>query len=1297
MTIKAPGLKIRLESYEGLQTPGSAEEILACLDKSLCAFGWKGREGGPGWAMTRLFSRLVELIFDRLNQVPEKNFLAFLNAAGVELLAPRCACTELTFVPDADGPASIEVPAGTQVATVQTETQPEVVFETVRDVVVVPNALVKCVAFDQVRFSDRTREATGEAAFTHSFPVFAGDSERKRMLFLGDELFSFSDEASRKNATITLNFDLASSGEPAKDGGWSIHWLYWNGSEWKDLQSAGASVDDSTDNFQKSGNVELSGLPELVENQDFGEDKGVSVACSLKGGWARDHLPVLNTVRGARTVEIDDTLAAADAAFCAIQAGVAFIPLDVSGEFYPLGQHPKRLDTFYLRVDEAFTKEGARVEFQMDLTGLPESVENDSELKKLAISWEYYSSEGWVVLGVSKRDGVVSGTSRLDFDDTTRAFTLTGSDVHVWFNVPMQGGSDPVFAKTSVNDEEGCWVRARVIEGSFDEPGFTIGDTPQVWNPPKTHAPLIKKLEIKYGGYEVSSGDLRAVQRCWSKVDGMARDHTSLLEADADKVFSPFSASEEGPAMYLGFQQAFPPGKWIQLLVDVDHAREPWKERSKVYWEYWNGGKWISLRLSDGTRGLAQRGYLGFFAPQDHKEHTEFGQKAFWIRVRPHAQPVANAGNDKTVTLTPGEREARIVLDAGRSSSAGSGGIARYVWRSVSSNTLIADAGGDQTVVATGGGGKVTLDASGSRSLYGSSIVRYRWRLVPQDVSAGVEKASQVETPYLKAIRINTVSAVNALTLRDEIVGSSNGEPGQVFTLLRPPVLPGLELAVREPDRPPDEELRQLVQELGAKDVSEVFFHDTGDEGEQGVWVRWCQVKDFYSSGPASRHFVLDPITGKLVFGDSMFGKIPPVGRDNIKALVYRTHSGARGNVAEKTVTVLRNPKGDLQNIKSVVNPERAAGGSDAESVEEVKERGPQSLKHRHRAVTVDDFQWLALEASGEIAQARCLPGRNPSGLNQPGWVTVVITPESQDARPYPSPALLRTVKSYLEAHALANLKEGRQIYVKGPEYIEATVMARVVATIPEKADEVELSVLSCLEEFLHPLRGGPEGKGWELGRDVYLSEISAEIESVDGVDHLAGIRMEGSIQQFHLDLDSTKYAPFEVPAESRVGTFDDRIRLALAMPLAHGKALRRVAVYGFRQGDRVRIVGPDNSVLVDNLKITSLSSEEVTFDQAFDLPSLGAAVDLAVLSLDGSLRLPVAQDGLSLGPQGLVKAKLAGLKAGDMISIVAGTRRDPALEFIPVNSVEPCEDRIFVPEGYLVCSGSHDIEMILE
>jgi hypothetical protein len=55
----------------------------------------------------------------------------------------------------------------------------------------------------------------------------------------------------------------------------------------------------------------------------------------------------------------------------------------------------------------------------------------------------------------------------------------------------------------------------------------------------------------------------------------------------------------------------------------------------------------------------------------------------------------------------------------------------------------------------------------------------------------------------------------------------------------------------------------------------------------------------------------------------------------------------------------------------------------------------------------------------------------------------------------------------------------------------------------PEESSMVERRIIKALEEFFHPLTGGEQKKGWNFGRDVFISEIYAVIERTPGVKYV--------------------------------------------------------------------------------------------------------------------------------------------------------------------------------------------------
>ena len=146
--------------------------------------------------------------------------------------------------------------------------------------------------------------------------------------------------------------------------------------------------------------------------------------------------------------------------------------------------------------------------------------------------------------------------------------------------------------------------------------------------------------------------------------------------------------------------------------------------------------------------------------------------------------------------------------------------------------------------------------------------------------------------------------------------------------------------------------------------------------------MRWRAVESFFDSGPRSRHYVRNPITGKIQFGDGIKGMMPPAGRNNIVARRYQIGGGVRGNVNAMTLTQLTRA---IAYIDKCYNAIPAAGGADAETVEEAKARAPQLLKSRDRAVTAEDFETLALRSSTGVARAKCLPSQRHDGEVQVG------------------------------------------------------------------------------------------------------------------------------------------------------------------------------------------------------------------------------------------------------------------------------------------------------------------------
>jgi len=101
------------------------------------------RQGDAGYALARLFGELAEPVLERLNRLPEKTLVEFLRTAGIGPLPQQPSRVLLSFAAEAEAPAAVRVPRGTQLAVEAADgSGARIVFETERSLSAAPLSIV---------------------------------------------------------------------------------------------------------------------------------------------------------------------------------------------------------------------------------------------------------------------------------------------------------------------------------------------------------------------------------------------------------------------------------------------------------------------------------------------------------------------------------------------------------------------------------------------------------------------------------------------------------------------------------------------------------------------------------------------------------------------------------------------------------------------------------------------------------------------------------------------------------------------------------------------------------------------------------------------------------------------------------------------------------------------------------------------------------------------------------------------------------------------------------------------------
>ncbi|WP_395244450.1 putative baseplate assembly protein [Agromyces sp. MMS24-K17] len=343
-------------------------------------------------------------------------------------------------------------------------------------------------------------------------------------------------------------------------------------------------------------------------------------------------------------------------------------------------------------------------------------------------------------------------------------------------------------------------------------------------------------------------------------------------------------------------------------------------------------------------------------------------------------------------------------------------------------------------------------------------------------------------SPVVRSVSAETVGgvvgAVHAETVADEVLGLSEGVPGQVFELAARPVLAG----------------------------GDPFVVEVGGGGD---WQTWTEVDTFAGCDPDDRVVRVDRTRGAVAFAPAVreadgslrrFGAVPPKGAP-MRVPSYRMGGGGSGNVAAGALNVLRST---VPFVSGVTNRRAAHDGTDGETVDEARVRGPLAVRTRDRAVTAEDYEHLARAAAPGIARAHCVPaGKAGDGARLLVVPTVSMGADGRVAFAdlLPSDELLQAIADDLDRRRPV----GSRLVIEPPAYQGITVVAKLVARPRASVEALRAQALAALYRHFDPVVGGADGQGWPFGRPVLAGEVYAVLQALPGTELLDEVLLFGA------------------------------------------------------------------------------------------------------------------------------------------------------------------------------------------
>lgn len=274
-------------------------------------------DSDPGVTLLQLFAWLTETTLYRLNQVPERTYIKFLQLLDMELRPAKAAVTYLTFTverPPAEGAGRrrLWVPAGTQVTAEPAAGGNPIVFETEEGLDLVPLPLLSVQVYDGSSFTDVTAaNQAGEPAFRPlgwvpqlGSALYLGFAEtdpsrsgRPRRFPDALRLRSFLPTGVEDRLSLLTGAGLPAPGPAGPAPDVTLIWEYQAEAGWRRLQV----LRDDTAGLTREGDVVLEGPADatLGTAGKLGPDEPrYWLRCRLvRGGYESGQEPVIDFVR----------------------------------------------------------------------------------------------------------------------------------------------------------------------------------------------------------------------------------------------------------------------------------------------------------------------------------------------------------------------------------------------------------------------------------------------------------------------------------------------------------------------------------------------------------------------------------------------------------------------------------------------------------------------------------------------------------------------------------------------------------------------------------------------------------------------------------------------------------------------------------------------------------------------------------------------------------------------------------------------------------------------------------------
>jgi len=229
--------------------------------------------------------------------------------------------------------------------------------------------------------------------------------------------------------------------------------------------------------------------------------------------------------------------------------------------------------------------------------------------------------------------------------------------------------------------------------------------------------------------------------------------------------------------------------------------------------------------------------------------------------------------------------------------------------------------------------------------------------------------------------------------------------------------------------------------------------------------------------------------TPYVTFGDGIFGRKLNAGE--LITITYRTGGGSAGNIDKQTLNTLVDTS---PIVSSVNNSSDFSGGADAQSIAQLAQLIPASLRTLDRAVAAQDYADILVANFSSVFAASA-----EANLTQPGIdLNIYVVPQGNGITSIVDNVILKnTLSSFIDRRKMVTT----QFQILDAFGISTLISMQVFISDTASKTNVTRAIQTALTNYFSLTTGGPNGSGIGFAAQILLKDINNLVQAITGID----------------------------------------------------------------------------------------------------------------------------------------------------------------------------------------------------